>query len=218
MKLLNVLYAEYLKHRLLHYLFAFSVLANAVFVQRLYYPDAIDDLLDAMESPPAVMSVDHVLGDTNAKVTLIVYADFQCPYCAGFDASIRSLIPLTNTRMIFRHFPLDFHPQAEQAAEAAECAGAQGKFWEYGKELFASGKILDDKNTFDKLASNLGIDMKAFDTCISSGEFRQRVADQREEGIKRRIRATPTFYINGKRFMGTIPYEQLKQLLISSST
>jgi protein-disulfide isomerase len=120
--------------------------------------------------------------------------------------------------MIFRHFPLDFHPYAIQAAEAAECAGAQGKFWEYGKELFASGEKLEDKNTFGKLASNLGIDKKAFDICLSAGQFKQRVADQREEGIRRRIRATPTFYVNGKRFMGAIPDDQLKQLLVSSGT
>ena len=218
MKTLKNFYTGFLQPRTLHILLALSVLTNIIFVLILYYPDAIDNLRDAMESPPAVLASDHILGRPDAKVTVIVYSDFQCPYCARFDASVRSLISLTGTRVIYRHFPLDFHPQAEQSAEAAECAGDQGKFWEYGEELFASGKKLEDKDRLGNIASNLGLDMKAFDTCLSSGKFKQRVAEQREEGMRRRIRVTPTFYVNGKRFLGALPDDQLKQLLVSSGT
>jgi protein-disulfide isomerase len=216
LKTLKDFYSGFLRPQALTILLAVSVLTNIVFVSRLYYPDAIDNLRVAMESPPRAVSSDHIRGKPDAKVTVIVYTDFQCPYCTRLDASMRSLMPVTDTRLIYRNFPLDSHPQAAQAAEAAECAGAQGKFWEYSDELFASGEKLEDKNTFGKLASDLGVDMKAFDACLSSGKFKQRVADQREEGNKRRIRATPTFYVNGKRVIGAIPDDQLKQLLVSS--
>ncbi len=216
MKTLKDFYSGFLRPRALHALLAVSVLVNIAFVSRLYYPDAIDNLRAAMESAPGVVSSDHIRGNPDAKVTVIVYTDFQCPYCTRLDASMRSLMQVTDTRLIYRHFPLEFHPQAASAAEAVECAGAQGKFWEYSDELFASGEKLADKNRFGKLASDLGADMKAFDACFSSGKFKQRVADQREEGNQRRIRATPTFYVNGKRVIGAIPDDQLKQLLVSS--
>lgn len=216
MKTLKDFCAGLLRPGSLLVLLAISLLANIAFVSRLYYPDAIDKLRDAMETPPAVVSSDHIRGNPDAKVTVIVYTDFQCPYCTRLDASMRSLMQVTDTRLIYRHFPLEFHPQAASAAEAVECAGGQGKFWEYSDGLFASGEKLEDKNTIGKLASDLGVDMKAFDACLSSGQFRQRVADQREEGNKRRIRATPTFYVNGKRIIGAIPDDQLKQLLVSS--
>jgi len=204
--------------RALHALLAVSVLTNIVLVSRLYYPNAIEDLRAAMVAPPQVGSSDHIRGNPDAKVTVIVYTDFQCPYCTRLDASMRSLMQVTDMRLVYRHFPLDFHSQAANAAEAAECAGAQGKFWEYSDRLFASAENLGDRNTFDKLASDLGVDTKAFDTCLSSGEFKKRVADQRAEGTERRIGVTPTFYVNGKRFLGAIPEDQLKPLLVSSGT
>ena len=202
--------------RALRVMLAVSVLANIALISRLYYPDAIENLRVALESPPRVASSDHVRGNPDAKVTVIVYTDFQCPYCTRLDASMRSLVRVADMRLVYRHFPLNFHPQAANAAEAAECAGAQGKFWEYSDKLFASPEKLEEKNAFAKLASGVGVDMKAFDFCLSSREFKQRVADQMEEATKRRIRVTPTFYVNGTRFIGAIPEDQLKPLLVSS--
>jgi len=167
-----------------------------------------------MESSPGVVPSDHVRGNPDAKITVIVYTDFQCPYCTRFVPSIRSFMQVADARLIYRHFPLDFHPQAAQAAEAAECAGAQGKFWEYSDELFASGRKLEEQGTLDEIASRVGTDMKTFRTCLSSGEFKQRVADQREEGMRRRIRATPTFYVNGRRFVGAMPDDDLRKLFV----
>lgn len=218
MKTLKDFYTGFLRPKALHVLLAFSLLANAVFVLGPYYPVVIDYLLDAMEPPPVVAASDHILGNPAAKVTVIVYTDYQCPYCTRFDASIRALMQVTDTRLIYRHFPLDFHSQAAHAAEAAECAGAQGKFWEYSGKLFASANKLEDQNAFGQLASELGVDIQAFDSCLSSGKFKQYVADQREEGTQRRVGATPTFYVNGKRFVGAMPDDQLKQLLVASGT
>ena len=206
----------FFRPRALQVLLAVSVLANIALVSRLYYPDAIENLRVAMQSPPRVASSDHVRGNPDAKVTVIVYTDYQCPYCTRLDASLRTMMQVTDTRLVYRHFPLNFHAQAANAAEAAECAGAQGKFWEYSDKLFASAEKLEEKNAFAKLASSLGVDMKAFDTCLSSREFKQRVANQLEEGIRRRIGVTPTFYVNGKRFIGAMPDGQLKPLLVSS--
>jgi len=216
LKTLKGFCAGIFRPRALRVMLAVSVLANIALVSRLYYPDAIENLRVALESPPRVASSDHVRGNPDAKVTVIVYTDFQCPYCTRLDASMRSLVQVTDTRLVYRHFPLNFHAQAANAAEAAECAGAQGKFWEYSDKLFASPEKLEEKNAFTKLASGLGVDIKAFDLCLSSREFKQRVADQLEEATRRRIRVTPTFYVNGTRFIGAIPDDQLKPLLVSS--
>jgi protein-disulfide isomerase len=199
-------------------LLAVSVLANIAFVSRLYYPEAIDYLNSVTELPPRVVPSDHIRGNPDAKVTVIMYTDFQCPYCTRLDASMRALMQVSDFRLIYRHFPLDFHAQGAKAAEAVECAGAQGKFWAYSDALFASGVKLEGEHRFDVLASDLGVDMKAFAACMSMRQFKQRVDDQREEGNQRRIRVTPTFYVNGKRFVGAIPEDQLKQLLVSSGT
>jgi protein-disulfide isomerase len=202
----------------MHALLAISVLANILLASKLYFADVKEYLLLAMESPPRVSYSDHVRGKPDAKVTVIAYMDFQCPYCARLDASFRSLMQVADARLVYRHFPLDFHLQAANAAEAVECAGAQGKYWEYNDRLFASAESIDGKGVFGKLASGIGLDVKAFGACLASGEFKQRVADQYAEGKQRRIGVTPTFYVNGKRFVGALPDERLRKLLLPGST
>ena len=198
--------------RALHILLAISVLTNLVFVWRLYFPEALNEALAALQPPPALAASDHVRGNRDAAVTVIVYTDFQCPYCARLDASMRAPEHLARTRQVYRHFPLDSHPQAAAAAEAAECAGAQGKFWAYSDALFTSAEDLAKDGTFSGLAAALALDLKEFNGCLASGRFRQRVAEQFAEGKQRRIRGTPTFYVNGKRFSGALPDERLKEI------
>lgn len=203
--------------RLLGLLLGVSLLANIVLGTMTFYPYAIENLLVAMQTPPSAVASDHIRGNPKAQATIIAYIDFQCPYCARLHASLRSLTGATDARLIYRHFPLPSHPQAVLAAEAAECAGDQGKFWEYSDALFAPDLQIKGRSTLDQLASDIGIDTNTFAVCVSSGKFKQRVAAQREEGIKKRIRGTPTFFVNGKRFGGVLPDDQLKQLVAANA-
>lgn len=209
-------YRIFVLPRALHILLALSVLANIAFAVKLYFPGAPDAILVALQSPPEVTQADHVRGNRAAPVTVIVYTDYQCPFCARLDASMRSPEHLGRTRQVYRHFPLESHPQAAAAAEAAECAGAQGRFWDYSDALFAAAQTLSQAGSFSALASGLGLDLRQFERCVSTGTFRRRVADQAADGRQRRIRGTPTFYVNGKRFDGALPDDRLRQIFSSA--
>jgi protein-disulfide isomerase len=201
--------------RALYALLALSVATNIAFAAKFYFPGALDELLAALAGPPRVGAGDHVRGNPDAAVTVIVYTDYQCPFCARLDASMRAPEHLGRTRQIYRHLPLPSHPQAAAAAEAAECAGAQGRFWEYSEALFAAGEALAKPGAFSGLASGLSLDLKAFDRCLESGEFKQRVAEHVAQARERRIKATPTFYVNGKRFGGALANDRLRQAFYS---
>jgi protein-disulfide isomerase len=214
MKVANASDREFLSPRALYVLLAVSIATNIIMIARFSYSNAIENLFMRMQAPPVATSSDHVRGNANAKGTVIIYMDFQCPYCARLHAEMLALYKGTDTRWIYRHFPLESHPYAEKAAEAAECSGAQGKFWEYSDELFDPNFKIDSDSSFSHLASAVGLDSKVFEACLSSGQFASRVAAQREDGIRRRIAGTPTFFVNGKRFDGVIPLDQLRQALM----
>ncbi len=127
---------------------------------------------------------------------------------------MRSLVKETDVRWVYRHYPLAaIHPLATKAAEASECAGAQNGFWPYSDALFETrGKITDAVLT--DIARALELDLDTFETCLRSGKFRARVLAQREEGASKKILGTPTFFVNGKRYGGALPYEDLKTLFI----
>jgi Thioredoxin len=116
-----------------------SLLLNGVFVFHLSHPSFWRDFKLSWLHPPPVRASDHVRGDSNAPVTVIEYADFQCPYCQQMHAALQTAVQEGRIRWVYRHFPLSsIHPLAFKEAEAAECAGAQGKFWEYADALFAT--------------------------------------------------------------------------------
>ncbi len=200
--------------RVLSILLAVSVLTNIVWGVSLFYPDLAVSIRQAMEPPPRVEPLDHVRGNPNAKVTVIVYTDFECPYCTQLHEMLLTLAKETDFRLVYRHFPLQFHQHAQRAAEAAECASAQNRFWEYSDALFKSTKKVSSDAGFIQMASNLGLDIKLFTACLTSGHFSSRVAAQRAEGLSRNLMAVPTFFVNGKRINGVIPMDELKSLLL----
>ncbi len=197
---------------LLYLSLAISIVANIVLVTKLYYPSFVSDIQIALQPAPEVLPTDHIRGDRNTRNTIIVYMDFQCPYCARLHSSLRTLMNKTSVRVIYRHFPLDGHPFAFKAAEASECANEQGKFWEYGDALFAHQKGMN-AGTFKKVATSIGLDTREFETCLSSERYKQRVLAQRADGIRRKILGTPALYINGKRLNGVIPDDQLEKIV-----
>jgi protein-disulfide isomerase len=144
-------------------------------------------------------ATEHVVGPDSAKVTFIEFGDFECPSCRQAHPAVQMLLSHfgSQVRYAFRHFPLrEVHPHAEMAAEAAEAAGAQGKFWPYADLLFNHQNHLDTSH-LDAYARQLGLDMARFENELKDNVYRQRVQEQVELGRRLSVRATPTFYVNG---------------------
>lgn len=151
-----------------------------------------------------VTSNDHIKGTENAKITLIEYADFECPFCARAYQSLASLLPKygKDVRLVYRHFPLtDMHPDAQPAAEASEAAHAEGKFWEMHDAIFEGQDDLSDEAII-AMAEDIGLDSATFQDAWQSGKFAQRVESDAATGSQAGVHRTPTFFINGVQFEG----------------
>lgn len=147
---------------------------------------------------------DHVRGNKEAEVVLIEYADFQCPYCARAHKALASLQQQHGERvtLVVRHLPLtDLHPFAQPAAEAAEAAGAQGRFWEMHDALFENQGTLDE-GALPGLADGLQLDGERFRADLEDGKHRARVEGDVREAHAAGASGTPTFFINGERYRG----------------
>ena len=153
-------------------------------------------------------------GPANAKVTITVFSDFQCPYCAlsaPKALAVAAQYP-KDVRLVFKQFPLDFHSQAFAAAEASLAAHAQGKFWPLHDKMFANYRQISPANIL-KWAQESGIDMKTFQADLQAGKFRATVERETKEGMTAGVMGTPTFFINGKRYNGPFELETLKPIL-----
>jgi protein-disulfide isomerase/rhodanese-related sulfurtransferase len=148
----------------------------------------------------------HVAGNPQAPVTVVEFADIECPACAPAEAAAREIRQkyASQIRFVFRHFPLGrIHPRAEKAAEASECAAAQGKFWE-ALERFYRGRDDLSEAALARYAGELGLDVGRFSQCLSSGEMAARVQRDLEDGRALGVRATPTFFVGQKMLEGTL--------------
>jgi protein-disulfide isomerase len=151
-----------------------------------------------------IRSTDHTRGNDNARITLIEYADFECPYCARAHQSLTALLPKygEDVRLVYRHMPLnDMHPDAQMAAEAAEAAGADGKFWEMHDALFDGQGDLSDEAII-AMAARISFDKDKLQDAIDSGTYTERVASDAATGRQAGAHRTPTFFINGVQFDG----------------
>src|SRR5256886_17403201 len=152
-------------------------------------------------------------GPENAPVTIVEFSDFQCPYCGREFAVVERLMKEYDgkVRLVFRHFPLDFHPFAQKAAEAGACAAHQGggKIWELHDRMFGNQQKLavDDLKGY---AKDLGLDGARFDKCLDSGEKRPLVEADEKAGQEAGVSGTPAFFVNGVFINGAVPYEQFK--------
>jgi protein-disulfide isomerase len=147
---------------------------------------------------PPVDHVDHAIGPTSAKATLVEFGDFECPSCFQAQSAIKILLQKYDHRIrfIFRHFPLrEVHPHAELAAEAAEAAGAQGKFWQMHDLLFENQLHLK-LNNLRNYARLLELDMDRFEYEIDDHVYLQRVQEHIDSGLRSGVRATPGFFVN----------------------
>lgn len=140
-------------------------------------------------------------GDSLAKVTIVEFSDFQCPYCKIASEEINTILPqYKDVRFVFRQFPLSSHPLAQKAAEAAEAAGAQNKdkFWEMHDKIFSNQSSLTE-DSFEKFATELGLNVNQFKQDLSSGKYKDLTTKDYQDGIKVGVQGTPSFYINGKK-------------------
>jgi protein-disulfide isomerase len=151
---------------------------------------------------PPLSDEDHVAGPKDAPVALVEYGDYECPHCGRAHPIVRQVQKAMgeNLRFAFRHFPLrEIHPHAERAAEAAEAAGAQGKFWPMHDLIFTNQDSLEDADLLT-YASALGLDVDRFQAELESGVHAGTVRRDFRSGVRSGVNGTPTFFINGVRF------------------
>ena len=153
-------------------------------------------------------------GPSSAPVTIVEFSDFECPYCSKAEETVKQVMKNYDgkVRLVYRDFPLPFHPHAAKAAEAAQCAADQGKYWEMHEKLFASQQKLDVP-ALKGYAKELGLDQGKFDKCIDSGDKAKVVEANKAAGSKVGVTGTPAFFINGYQLTGAQPYEEFKSLI-----
>jgi protein-disulfide isomerase len=179
---------------------------------------------------PATLNTHHELfeGDSAARVAIVEYSDFECPFCGGYEREtypqvFENYIKTGKVKLFYRDLPLPMHPHAMQAARAAHCAGEQGKYWEMHDSLFARQNALSDPALLDR-AKSLGLDEKKFDVCLSSGKNDDDIHKSVTEAQLLAIQGTPTFFIGtispdgnvlniGKIIYGAHTYEEFKSAL-----
>ena len=169
-----------------------------------------------MPLPPADAD-DHVAGPPDAPLELIMYGDFQCPYCSAAQSIVRRVRKRLDGRLrfVFRHLPLhEVHPDAQRAAEAAEAAAAQGSFWEMHDALYANGGQLAPAD-LEALAQGLGLDVERFRAELIDGAYTARVERDAAAARAAGIAATPAFIVNGTRHTESFDAGSLVDALVA---
>ena len=169
---------------------------------------------------------DPFLGPEDAKVEIIEFSDFQCPFCRTFWKNTLGLIKSEyidsgKVRFVYRDFPLvSIHPMAQKYAEAAECAGDQNRYWEMHDKIFeeqdklGSGTIGSlDVSDLKGWAAELGLDSNDFNQCLDSGKYAEEVREDLNDGSAGGVNGTPSFFINGRLVVGAQPFESFKQII-----
>lgn len=164
---------------------------------------------------------DAILGNSNALVEIIEFSDYECPFCARhFDETlplvIKNYVDTGKVKIILRDFPLSFHPYAQKAAEATECAGEFGddKYWKYHDKLFENQDALDIAS-LKKYAVELGLDSAEFNNCLDSGQMESEVLKDLRDGESYGVSGTPGFFINGIPLEGAQPYSEFERVIES---
>jgi len=160
---------------------------------------------------PVSEDSDHIQGSVDARVTLVQYGDFECPYCGAAYPIVKQIQDRMGggLRFVFRHFPITTsHPHAEQAAEAAEAAASQGKFWEMHDHLYENQRHLSEAD-LRTYAEALGLDIGLFDKELAEHAHAGRVHEDFMSGVRSGVNGTPTFFVNGLRHDDSYDFETL---------
>ena len=182
----------------------------------------VADLKKHASDPPPVLDEpvtiniqgDPSLGPDNARVTIVEFSDFQCPFCAAAVVQARMILAKypNDVRLVFKQFPLDDHSQAFLAAEAAVAAHAQGKFWQMHDKLYANYRSISAANILI-WAREMGLDMKRFVDEVDSGKYKQMVLNEVKQGENAGVQGTPSFFFNGRRYSGAFQADAVAQVL-----
>jgi protein-disulfide isomerase len=154
-------------------------------------------------------------GADSAPVTIVKFEDFQCPFCRQVQSTFTQLESRygDKIKVVHRDFPIDqLHPQARRAAEGARCANEQGKFWAYHDKLYST--VLNaDPNQLSTLAKDVGLDVAAFDRCLTDGQYKAAVQADLAEGTKLGVNSTPAFFVNGRLLVGAQPLDAFTRVI-----
>lgn len=165
---------------------------------------------------------DHVRGDLKkAKVVIIEYSDFQCPFCSRHHPTMQQVMDTygDDVAWVYRHFPLSFHPNAEPSSLASECASEQGKFWEFadamftGQEAGLSGDAATAEAFMTKTAQDLGLNMNKYNDCVASAKYQSVIDNDAAGGATAGVNGTPATFINGQLVSGAVPFASLKSVI-----
>jgi protein-disulfide isomerase len=153
-------------------------------------------------------------GNPKAPVTIVEFSDFQCPFCVRARPTVKRVLEAygDRVRFVFRHYPLDFHPLAQKAGEAADCAGDQGRFWEMHDRLWGNPQKLEVSD-LKAHAQALGLDTERFSSCLDSGRHAGRVERDLRAGQAYGVSGTPAFFVNGRPISGAQPFEAFQQVI-----
>lgn len=157
-----------------------------------------------------ILPGDHYQGKLDAPVQMIVYSDFECPVCLDYENSVKQVKESFGDKIViaFRHYPLSYHANAQEAAQASECAGEQGKFWEMHDMLFKNN--LDQalsREQFEQDAKDIGLDVQKFSQCLVEEKYKEKVYTDMIEGKTFGVSGTPSTFINGQYLPGAYPLE-----------
>lgn len=173
----------------------------------------------AAPAPAAIRKVDvpaeaPARGAKTPKVTIVVWSDFQCPFCSRVVPTLKQIEDAygNSVKVVFRNQPLPFHNNAKIAAEAGLAAHDQGKFWPMHDKMFENQQALD-RASLERYAQELGLDLGKFKAALDSGKFTKRVEEDSAAGMAVGANGTPTFFINGREFVGAQPFEKFKELI-----
>ena len=167
----------------------------------------------------ALVDDDAVLGDNDAPVTIVEFSDYECPFCGRFHTQTfgqlkSAYIDTGKVKFVYRDFPLSFHAQAQKAAEAAECAGEQGKYWEMHELLFSPG-VQGGVASFKQYAQQIGLDTAKFNDCLDTGKMVAEIRKDTADGAAAGVQGTPAFYVNGVEISGAQPFQVFQQIIDS---
>jgi len=189
-------------------------------------PDTVAQAPSVPETDYAAPTVDDdpFIGDPDATVTLIEFTDYQCPFCSRhytqtYGQIKTEYVDTGKIKLVVRDYPLSFHPHAQKASEATECADDQDKFWEMHDKLFETqqtwSNAADASATFKQFAADLGLNAGTFDSCLDSGKYTAEVAKDLADGSAAGISGTPGFWVIGpdgqeKLISGAYPFSEFK--------
>jgi protein-disulfide isomerase len=158
---------------------------------------------------------DRLRGDPGARITIVEFSDFQCPFCKKSEPILKELLTKygKEVNLSYRDFPLkELHPQAELAAEGALCAGEQSSYWEFHDMLFDDPSTLERANLLEK-AARLKLDIGRFSACLDSGRYQSQIDQDVQDGIRAGVSATPAFFINGVFLGGLRPLAEFEAII-----